>query len=250
VKATIRLVVITAVRDRLFAGLILLLAVSTALSVFLGGTALTEQLETATVFAAGAGRVVLVLGLTIFAALHIQGLFETREIEAVLSRAISRTRFVFAYWLGLACVAVALAAIFGAGILLVANFKAGAVLWAGTLMAECVIVMAVAMFAGLMLERATPTVLFTMGFYALARLMGFFVGIREIATEVSVATTVVKRGLDVVLLFIPRLDLFAQSQWLVYGAARIEWPYLGAQIALFLALVLAASSYDLGRKQF
>jgi hypothetical protein len=250
VKATIRLVMLTALRDRLFVGLIVLLAMSAALALFLGGTALIEQLETATVFGAGAGRIVLVLGLSIFAGLHIQSLFETREVEAILSRAISRTRFVISYWLGLACVAAVLAAIFSAAILTVTGFKAGALLWAGTLVAECIIVMAVAVFAGLMLERATPTVLFTMGFYALARLMGFFVGIRQTGTDFSIATYLVKWGLDAVLLFIPRLDLFAQTQWLVYGAGQIETTFLATQIALFLALVLAAASYDLGRKQF
>jgi hypothetical protein len=60
----------------------------------------------------------------------------------------------------------------------------------------------------------------------------------------------VKRCLDAVLLFVPRLDLFAQTQWLVYGPGQIELAYLGLQLALFLALVLAAASYDLGRKQF
>ncbi len=249
-KAIVRLVILTALRDRLFAGLIALLAMSAALAVFLGSTALTEQIETATVFAAGAGRVVLVLGVTIFAALHIQSLFETREVEAILSRAISRTRFVISYWLSLACVASVLAVIFGVGITMFISLKLGALLWTGTLVAECAIVMAVVMFAGLMLERATPTVLFTMGFYALARLMGFFVGIRETATDISAATGFVKRMLDAVLLFVPRLDLFAQTQWLVYGTGQLDLAYLGAQTALFLILVLAAASYDLGRKQF
>lgn len=249
-KAIVRLVILTALRDRLFVGLIALLAMSAASAVFLSGTALTEQVETATVFAAGAGRVVLVLGLTIFAALHIQTLFETREVEAVLSRAISRPRFVVAYWLGLAAVAAALAACFGTAIMLITPLKLGAFLWVCTLIAECIIIMAVVVFAGLMLERATPTVFFTMGFYGLARLMGFFVSIRESATDFSAATAFVKRMLDAILLFIPRLDLFAQTQWLVYGAGQFELAYLALQTALFLTLVLAAASYDLNRKQF
>lgn len=248
--ATIRLVILTAVRDRLFAGLIALLILSGTLSIFLGSTAITEQLETATVFAAGAGRFVLVLGLTIFAALHIQTLFETREVEAILSRAISRTQFVIAYWLGLACVAGAMAGFFGLLLWGASGFQPGFLLWAATLVAECVVVVAVAMFAGLMMERATPTVLFTMGFYALARLMGFFVGIRETATDFSPATTVVKHSLDLVLLFIPRLDMFAQTQWLVHGVERIDGAFLSAQAVLFVILVIAAASYDLTRKQF
>ncbi|MBY0511316.1 MAG: hypothetical protein K2P94_14330 [Rhodospirillaceae bacterium] len=248
-KATIRLVVITAFRDRFFSGLFLLLALSTALSIFLAGTALSEQLQMAIAFVAGAGRIVLVLGLTIFAAFHMQALFETREVEAILARAISRAQFVLAYWIGLSVLAIILAGAFAAVLWVIAGATFGTFLWAITLLAECIVVVAVAVFAGLMLERATPTVMFTMGFYALARLMGFFVGIRE-TVENTAVNTVITRGLDVVLLFIPRLDLMAQTQWIIYGPESADVGFLALQVVLFLALVLLAATFDLSRKQF
>jgi hypothetical protein len=248
-KATIRLVVMTALRDRLFGGLLGLLAVSTALSVFMGGVAVNEQIQTATVFAAGSGRFILVFGLTIFAAFHIQALFETREVEAILARAISRTGFVVAYWIGLAVLAVILVGLFGIAIAFAAGISAGVFLWMATLVAECVIILGVVIFAGLMLERATSTVLFTLGFYALTRLMGFFVGIRNTVDDnpLNVAIT---RLLDIVLLFVPRLDLFAQTRWLIYGPQKADYSFLVLQSGLFLALVLGAAAFDLRRKQF
>jgi hypothetical protein len=247
--ATIRLVMLTALRDRLFAALFVLLAVTVTLSIFLSGTSISEQLQVAVVFAAGAGRVVLVLGLTIFAAFHIQALFETREVEAILARSISRTRFVIAYWLGLAAVAVIIASTFVLVIVAFAGWSLAALVWAATLVAECVIVLAVVVFGGLMLERATSTVLFTLGFYALARLMGFLVAIRETTTD-SFFSDIIKLGLDGVLLFIPRLDLFAQTQFLIYADSRFDAVFPALQTALFVALVLAAAVFDLRRKQF
>jgi len=248
-KATIHLILLTALRDRLFAGLFLLLAACFALSIFLGGAVLDEQLQAALVFAAGGGRVILVLGLTIFAAFHVQGLFETREVEAILARAISRSQFVFAYWMGLATLAVIGSALFGLAIAVITEFNPGAILWAGTLLAECVIMMGVVTFAGLMLERATPTVMFTLGFYALARLMGFFVAIRQ-TTDDTPINILINRGLDAVLLLIPRLDLFAQTRWIVYGSEAIDLVMLATQTGLFLALILTAAVFDLRRKQF
>src|SRR4051812_15097015 len=112
-RATIKLVALTALRDRLFAGLFAILAVTIAFSIFLGGAAMSEKYQLALVFAAGAGRFIIVLGLTVFATSHIQGLIETREVEAILARAISRTKFVVSYWLGLSFLAVVLAGTFG-----------------------------------------------------------------------------------------------------------------------------------------
>lgn len=247
-SATVHWVFLTALRDRLFGGVLVMLALATGVAMVLGTSALTEQMEMAVSFAAGSGRFILVFGLTIFIAFHIQRMFETREIEAVLSRAVSRMKFVFAYWLGFSILAIFLSAIFAAVVLVFAGTGAGPLLWAGTLTAECIIVVAVAIFAGLMLEKATSTVLFTIGFYALARLSGFFIGIRKHIAEDG--SDIVNRVLDVVTLFIPRLDLFAQTKWLVYAPSGDEASFAGAQALLFLALVISAAMYDLSRKEF
>jgi hypothetical protein len=248
-RATVRLVMLTAVRDRLFFALFGLLVLTTTLSVFLGGASISEQREMALIFAAGSGRLILVLGLSIFAAFHIQALFETREVEAILARAISRAQFVFAYWLGLALVALVPAGVFGFVVALSAGLTPGAFLWAASLALECIIILGVVLFAGLMLQRATSTVLFTLGFYVLARLMGFFLGIRAV-TDDTTSNMIAKQLLSVVLLVVPRLDLFSQSRWLVYGASMDDVRFMGLQSVLFLVLVLLAAMVDLRRKQF
>lgn len=249
-KATVCLVMLTALRDRLFSGLFLFIALAVGLAFFLGGTVLTEQLNAAIVFAAGGGRLILVLGLTIFTAFHIQGLFETREVEAILARALSRGRFIFAYWLAFACLAAVLAGILALIIGIITGGSSGALLWGATFIVECMLVLGVAVFAGFMLERAVATVLFTLGFYALSRLAGFFVGIRETTGSTSVLSDVVKHMFDAIFLFVPRLDLFAQTQWLVYGPEQVDIGFFALQSGLFLALVLGAAAFDLSRKQF
>lgn len=246
--ATVRLVALTALRNRLFAGLLFALIGATALSVFLGGTALIEQAQAVVVFAAGAGRVVLVIGLVVFVAFHVQSMIETREVEGILARALSRGSFVIGYWLGFGLITCVFVAGLAGTLWFVAPNSSGIPLWGSSLLLECLIVVAVAIFSGLMLERATSCVIFSLGFYALSRLMGLFLGIRDFmpgAREVRASDYVV----DVLALIIPRLDLFAQTSWLVYGDnGELLWPFV--QGLVFLGLILAASIFDLIRRQF
>src|SRR5580693_8449522 len=108
-KPTIRFVVITALRDRLFVSLLSLLAVVFAVSLYIGGGAVFEKSEMVLSFAGGAARAALVLGLTVFVAFRVERIYDTREIEAILARSISRASFVISYWAGLAVVALLLA---------------------------------------------------------------------------------------------------------------------------------------------
>jgi hypothetical protein len=50
---------------------------------------------------------------------------------------------------------------------------------------------------------------------------------------------------------IPRLDFFAKSQWLIYGAKSYDdlWLFL-MQAGVFIPLLIAASVIDFKRKQF
>lgn len=248
--ATLRFVFLTALRDRLFAGLFTLVAIGFSLAIYLGDAALVEKGQTTVVYAGGAARTVLVLGLIVFQAFHIQRLYETREIEALLSRAISREMFIVAYWAGFALVAVILAAPIIALVFLFQWSTEGAAWWALSLILEVFIIMAFAMFAGITFEKAVPAVFGTLGFYVLARLMNFFLAISE--TTVLEGVNVVAIPLtDFISMLLPRLDLFAQTRWLVYGPGETDsLLILVGQAALYIPLLLGAAMFDLRRKRF
>ena len=57
--------------------------------------------------------------------------------------------------------------------------------------------------------------------------------------------------LKVISMVIPRLDLFAKSDWLIYG---LEYPsdllLCGLQAVVFILFLQAMAVYDLKRKQF
>ncbi len=248
--ATLRFVLLTAVRDRLFAGLFTMVAAGFAMAIYLGDAALVEKGQTTVVYAGGASRTLLILGLIVFQAFHIQRLYETREIEAILSRAISRDQFILAYWAGFALVAVLLAVPIIALVFLFQWSGEGAVWWAISLILECFIVVAFAIFAGVTLERAVPAVFATVGFYVLSRLMSFFLSISESTPREGINVITVPLS-DFVSLLLPRLDLFAQTRWLVYGpGAQESLLILAGQAALYVPLLLFAATFDLRRKAF
>jgi hypothetical protein len=246
--ATARLVVLTALRTKLFIGLFAALAISAGISLFIGSTALLEQIQAIVVFAAGAGRLVLVLGLVVFVAFHVQNMIETREVEGILARALPRANFVLGYWLGFAAITAVFVTVLAAALALVAPAPSGVLPWAFSLLLECLIVVAVAIFSGLMLERATSCVIFSLSFYAMARLMGLFLSIRDFLPDLS-ATKTFDVVVDTLALIIPRLDLLAQTQWLVYGSSTDLFAAV-LQGTIFLALVLSAAIFDLTRRQF
>lgn len=247
---TVRFVIITALRDRLFASLIGVLILAFSVAAFLGSGAVAEQREMTVVYAAGAARVIVVLGLIVFAAFHVERLYETREIEAILSRAISRGTFVVSYWIGLAAIACCFMAPVVLVILLLGLSRDGAVYWVLTVVCESGIMLAFALFSALTIERAIPTIFVALGFYALARLIGFFAGIAETGAQSGI-NTVINPVLHAIFYAVPRLDLFGQTRWLVYGTEGNDIAALCLiQTAISVPLLLAAAVYDLRNKHF
>jgi len=249
-KAIVRFVLLTALRDRLFSGIAGLIALTFGIALFLGNAAIAEQGETGLVYAAGSLRFVLILGLTIFIAFQTQRLYEAREIETILSRAVSRPLFVLSYWVGFSGIALALVIPIAATLFYVYGISSVTLIWLASLLLECLIVLAFAQFAALTLERATTTIFVTLSFYAFTRLIGFFLGIRDTTPDIG-ANRALNVMIDALGLVIPRLDLMTQTNWLVYGfdpAANVTLVLL--QAILFICFALIASAFDLRQKQF
>ena len=189
------------------------------------------------------------LGTAVFVAFHIERLYETREIETILARSVSRETFVLSYWLGIVCVVSIIVIPVLAGANILSNQAVGTIWWSASLALELLIVVAFVLFAGLTMERALPTIFSTVGFYALARLMSFFTAIASGGpqTETMQAVGPIAKGLSYV---VPRLDLFAQTRWLIYGSDGASfWP-VAVQALIFAPLLICAAMFDLRKKQF
>ena len=99
------------------------------------------------------------------------------------------------------------------------------------------------------------SVLGAFSFYIMARMIGymtFFLDAKDgmLPLKQQIAAYVIK----VASVITPRLDLFAQSEWLVYPVGINDFythmQLIGVHVVVFIPLILALAYSDLQRKQF
>lgn len=243
-----------AVRDRLLLTVILSMAVVAALSVFLGSAAIIEQGEFTKVFMAAGLRLVGVLGLVLFIVFFIRRSFETKDVEFMLSRPIGRVSFILSYSAAFSLIAVFLGGICGAVVMALSGqaFGTGQIYWCLTVMAEYIVIANVTLFIAMVLNSASACAMATFGFYLLCRMSGQFLGISYAGfTQDSILSSFINIVFQIISVFLPRLDLMAQTSWLVYGVeAASDIFILIAQAMVFSVFILCASLVDLMRRQF
>lgn len=250
---TIRYILLTAMRDWLFAAMTLGILLIVALSVFLGGTVLVEKQQFAMVLSAGGCRIFMMVGLMIFICFHVRRAFENREIEMFISKPMSRFLFLVCYWLGFSLLALlfVLLLILIIGVLFGANVS-GIAMWSLSLFLEALIVTAFALACALILKSAVSAVLTSFCFYTIARLMGFMLAFLDKpgAFHGSAPVKITDFTMAVTALVIPRLDLFGKTDWLIYGYDGNSLWIFFLQAAIYVPLLLFMGMYDFTRKQF
>ena len=237
--------------DRLLAVLALAILAGAALAAFVGSTALVEKAELTTVYAATAGRFVVVVCLVLFTCFHVRRTFDSREIDLLLSRPVSRFGFVLAEVATLLLLAGIGAVLAGLAVAAVGRPAAAALaLWTLSLMVEAAIAATAALFFALMLSSGVAAALACLGFYVLARLIGPLGGIAAAHGGSGPAGWPVDQAVLLLGLVLPRFDLLARTSWLVHGIDG-DVGGLGlifAQGGLYLVLLSAAACVDFERR--
>jgi hypothetical protein len=86
----------------------------------------------------------------------------------------------------------------------------------------------------------------------ISRLMGIFVLAIDLPQDfMQIKNHLLPSILKIISLFFPRLDLFTQSEWLVYGVedfSRIK--LIALQAIIYISLMSFMSFVDFRRKQF
>lgn len=250
----IHYILITAVRDKLFLGLLVGLIAAAMISSSMGNTAMLEPEQMTLTFAAGGMRMVLAVGLIVFTCFHIRQAFESKEIDVLLSRPISRSHVVLSYWLGFALITTLLVIpacfiLFLLGLIDIIGY----VYWCVSLFLELWLVISIALFAAFTLPSAVSAVLGSLGFYVLSRMMGFFIATAEngVLFEDPTVNVILKNTILFVSIFIPRLDFFGKSEWLIYETDYLEYASLFAtQAVIFIPFLLVLTMIDFKRKEF
>lgn len=267
----IRYVLTAAFRDRLMMTLALMILIGSALAGFMGSASITEGDSFALVFGSGGLRFLGVAGVILFCCFYIRRSFDSKEVEFLLSRPISRTCFLFSHAAAFSILScfIALAIVLAVSAVGRPDMT-GLVVWGGSLAVEFAMMSVAALFFSMVLSSAAGSALATLGFYALARMIGTLLGIMAAPPE-NWFFAVIGSLMKLISIIIPRLDLMGQTTWLVYGVtgsggikflptagsyahAVIEniglAGFIGLQGIVFTALLLAAASYDFMRRQF
>ncbi len=259
-NSIVRFTILTAIRDWLYIGIFLLALLSVCLSIFLGGTALSEEGFMSTAYIGGMCRMIVIIGLILFVCFHVRRSFDNKEIELILTRPISRVNFILAYYAAFALLAFTLILPFyflfqGLGLLgVIWVNKMGILYWCLSFFYESLIVIAFALFCSLILQSAVTSVLATFAFYFMSRIFGFFLISMHNPVSMGHSTLlgrISEQILSIIGVFIPRLDMFSKSEWLVYGVEDFEiyLLFLGSSM-IYIPLLVAIGAFDFVRKQF
>ena len=249
----VRYVLMSALRDRLILSLVLMVMTGTALAVFLGAPALIEGGQFSVVFAAGGLRFAGVAGLVLFVVTHMRRSFESRDIDFLLARPLSRTGFILSHALAFTFIAVLIGGAITLAVMAASlgNIGDGTGLWAVSFMVELIIMAQAALFFSMVVTSTAGGTMAVFGLYILARLMGQLLGIAS-AGAMMHGFAVLQNGMYVISMVVPRLDLMAQTSWLVYpdAAGGIGYGFIVLQGLVYSALLIVATMIDLRRRQF
>ena len=205
------------------------------------------------VFAAAGLRLCGFAGIVLFTVFHMRRAFDSRDVEYLLSRPLTRVSFLLSHAVSFSFLALLIAAFVSLAVLILTPERGtpGFLLWSASLSVEYLIMANVSLFFALVMKSPVTGTLSVFGLYVLARMIGQIFGI--IAAGVTIPGGAALSGMMVVIgLIVPRLDLMAQSSWLVYGPGddAIGYGFLLLQGGGYLFLVTMASLFDLVRKQF
>ena len=256
----VRSTLITASRDWLYLGIMLFSLAAISLSMFLGNTAVTEQGFMSTAFIGGSVRMITIIGLILFVCFHVRRSFDSKEIELLLTRPISRIQFVASYFMGFAALTLSLIVPIVIGIYLLSIVgliwvnQWGIFYWALSFYFETLIILSFAFFISLILNSAVVSVLSTFAFYFIARIMGFFLVSMNNPVSTMHSESLGRfseKILAVISVFLPRLDMFTKGDWLVYGIVDYNqyWVFIGTAF-IYIPLLLVMCVFDFIRKEF
>lgn len=270
-RPLIGFILTAALRDKLVMTLMLMILLGAGVSVFLGASGMTEQESFSVVFGAGGLRFLGVLGIVLFVCFYMRRAFDTKEVEFLLSRPISRMAFLLSHALAFKIIALAVTAAVGIAVFFMGTPNVeGLIVWVLSLGIENIIMATAALFFSMVLSSASGAALATLGFYVLCRLIGMLLGIAAQPPD-NIVFALLNNLMDLISVIVPRLDIMGQTSWLVYGVEGAGGVALGdkasayavalvdilgvsgfilAQGAVFIALLLSAAAFDFARREF
>jgi ABC-type transport system involved in multi-copper enzyme maturation permease subunit len=230
ILAIARLTLAEARAARLHWALLVLVLLAAALGRFTARLALVEGEQTLVAMTAAVMRIGVVAMLGLFAIHTVTRERQDGRWRFTFARPLARRDYVFGKLAALAT--LALLGALAAGVLLWGR----PVAWPVLLFAEALLVAAFGLACALSLSHAVPAILATAAFYLLSRSSGALLDLAQGSAA------------SLFGLLVPRLDLFARSEWLLYAQAGAPPAWLAVQAAVYTILLAALAVADLERR--
>ena len=267
----VKFVLTAALRDKLIITFLLLLVLITSISIFLGSATITEEDQFAMVYTAGGMRFLGVLCVILFSCFYVRRAFDSKEVEFMLSKPVSRLNYVLSHATAFVILSVLIALIISAIVYITGQPDVtGWLVWGLSLCIEFTLVSIIALFFSMVLSSAAGSALACFAVYALARMIGVILAISILPAD-STINMILAHVMEFVSIFIPRLDLMGNTSWLVYGSEMLQnyeadrfaegWSrdmvqsisvpwFIVIQGAVFSVFLLTCTVFDFVRKQF
>lgn len=253
-KSIIKYALITSIRDSLYFGIFIVILFAIGVSYFLGSTAIVEQHEMIISFVASSSRALIQIGLILFVIFHIKRMFVNREIDFIISQPVSRKQFIFSYWVALTIISmlIIIPVVFVVGCMQHINVI-GLFYWAISIFFESIMVVAFSLLVSLCIESGIVAILSAFCFYVVSRMIGFFVAsdAHNVVPVGGLFQNILHYLLQFMSVIVPRLDLFCNSEWIIYGDIKTKdiLIYM-TQSAVYIPLLLLVSFIDISKKDF
>ena len=247
-----RFTLLEALRTRLPALVLVALLLLLGASFFIEAISVVEGARLQAGFYAAGMRLACVFVAGIYVLVSVMREFDDKGLDVLLALDLPRSHFILGKAAGFLAIAALIAAAAALPLLALAPPQAVAQ-WAASLALELAVVVALALFCVITFNQLTPAASFVLAFYLLARSL---TAIRLMSEHpLTGADTFSQQAIHYVVealaLVMPALDAWTQTAWLVNAPA--PWTgllQLAGQCALYVALLVAATMFDLYRKNF
>ena len=239
---------IEAVRGKILWIITALIILAVLMAQFISQTALTETSESQLVLMSGFLRLTTVLVMIFFVISSVSRDFQDKSIELLFAIAMPRYQVFIGKFLGFSFLAFLISALYCVLMLFFAD-ATSVIIWALSLYCELSLIALLSLIFILSLENVALSLMSSIGIYSLMRLMPAIQSMGEGPFQGGLFNQFINKLIDIIGLFLPRLDHFTQSGWLTMSEipSAVIISYLTEYI-LFVAFFSLVGVIDLKRK--
>ena len=241
-----------AIRNRLLIFTIIMLISLFGLTEFIGEMVITEKRQMQSASLGYMLRLFAFFITCLFVITSMVREFNDKGFELILSLPIQRWNYLLGKFLGFAALSFILTVIICLPLLLY-SAPVQVMLWGISLFCELLIMISISLLCLFTFGNITISFTVVTAFYILSRTITTIILISDspILETNSLSQSFIGYLLAIIATVMPDFSIFTQSEWLIYGGAKIDSivPVI-IQTVIYIPLIASATLFDLYRKNF